>query len=93
MNAIARAQVPGVEVGDVNAHCRVPRRGVVNGSPFVGAPMDVGRRERLHAECSVRRHPADLVVESPDDAIRRRLLDEVALDGLWRLIEDAPVEQ
>ena len=73
MDTIATAEVPGLKVAQVHAERRVSSRGVVHRPPFVDAPTHDGRCQRLHTECPARRHCAHLVVEAPDDSVRRRL--------------------
>ena len=55
--------------------------------------MHDGGGEGLDAEGCAGRHRAHLVVEAPDDAMRRRLVDEVPLHGLGRPIEHVPVSK
>ena len=62
-----------------------------DGLPVVDTPVHAPRRQQHDAQSLVARNAARLVVEPPAEDLPHMFLDQIALHGLRRLIEDLAV--
>jgi hypothetical protein len=81
------------QVHDVDTQRGVPCGRIMHGPPAIHALMHDGGGVCLDAKRGLGRHRAHLVVETPDDAIRGGLVDEVPLHRLRWSVEHVPVLQ
>src|SRR4051812_1420209 len=75
------------QVEDVRAQTRIASVGVMLRIPFVDTPMHLCRRKEHDAQGFVPGNAACFVIESPAENLSYTFLHQVALHGLWRLIE------
>lgn len=62
--------------------------GILRGLPAIDAPMHASGREEGDAKGLIARYGTDLVVEPPAEMLARVFLNQISLNGLWRLVKD-----
>src|SRR5689334_13949581 len=76
-----RVKIPGVNTeGGVNG------RRIVDGDPFIDAPVHNGSGECLDPEDSASRHGAHLVVKAPGDMEQASGMPPAAAVRMWRCV-------